>query len=109
MEFDFANSTLIDNGIMITDKTKNNPPRVRMENSIFEHSTYTLNFKVLNRKNYELYNKNKMFDYTLLSIVLEEDEMITFPISDLDNGLILLFNEVNVTIEHNKPSVKVVW
>lgn len=107
LTFDFTDATILDNGVLITDKTKDNPPHVKMENITFIHSNHKLNLKVCDRENYDLYNRNKTFSYETLSIPLEVDENTTFPITEMDNGLIILFDEANVLITHDKPIIKI--
>lgn len=109
LEFDFNNITILNNGILITDKTKANPPHVELTNNTFKHSTYTLNLKVLDRENYNIYTRdNGNAVYETLSIILSENEETVFDLSSLENGLIILFDDANVTITHDKPTIKII-
>lgn len=105
LEFDFTGTSILSNGILITDKTKENPPTVELQDATLPHSTYYLNLHVLDIEDYELEAENPNPTTELLTIELIEDEPVTFPITNMDNGLIILFDDAEVLIKHNKPTI----
>ena len=109
LQFDFTDATIVHKGLFITNNTKNNPPHVKLENVVLQHSTHTLIFKVLDTENYRLYEGDiSTVEYSTLTIELVEDTNVEFPLQELDNGCVVLFDGVELRITHDKPIITVI-
>ena len=107
--FNFDGATLVDNGILITEETKENPPNILLENALFENSSYTLMFKVMSIEDYNLYEdtRQNFISYETFSLELEEGAAIDLPVSELEEGKVILF-DVLFSIKHDKPVIQII-
>jgi len=106
-EFDITDTTVLDNGIVVSDETITAEPRVRLTNPTFNKSTYTLQLKVLHYTDVNILD-DSTDDYTVidtLEIELLPDEWIPIPVTDIEQGYIILFNS-NVEITHDKNIIQ---
>lgn len=104
--FDIADTTVLDDGIIITDETITAEPRVKLTNNVFHYATYTLKLKVLHYTGAKIEDTDTT-DYKVietLTITLTPNEWVDIPVSTLDEDYIILLDGV-VEITHNKPVI----
>jgi hypothetical protein len=104
--FDIDGTTIVDNGILITDETLTSLGTVMLTNPKFHYTTYTLKLDV-----YHMTDINVCDDVSddnivkdTLSIVLVEDELVTIPFNTLDYSYIVGF-DAKVEITHDVPVI----
>ena len=107
--FTFDDCTVLDNGIMVTDKTRANPPMVKLNDVIFKHSNHTLNLKVMDIDDYRLSDTDtSSMEYETISLALEENMNTSIPLTGLNNGMVILFDDAELMITHDKPTIVVI-
>ena len=82
---------MIDNGILITDETLAATNTVKLDNPIFTHSTYVLNFKVMNISDYNLYieDRQNYISYEEFNIELSvENDTEVLDLSGFEEGMV---------------------
>lgn len=109
LSFNFDDCSVLDQGILITEKTRQNPPRIKLENVIFKHSNHNLQLKVLTNEDYRL-NESDISDmsYQTITVPLVEDTETEIPLTGLNNGEVILFKEAEFLITHDKPTIVVI-
>ena len=104
--FDIDGTTIVDNGILITDETLTSLGTVMMTNPKFHYTTYTLKLNVYHMTDInvcdDVSDNNIVVD--TLSIVLVEDEAVTIPFNTLDYSYIVGF-DATVEIKHDVPVI----
>jgi len=102
-EFDIDGTTILDNGIMISEETLFTQPKVRLTNPFFHWGRYTLKLSVLH---YESVGVESAGNSTItpVEIELEKDTWVDIPVTDMENGDIILFTS-NVKITHDKAEL----
>jgi hypothetical protein len=105
-EFDIAGCTILDTGIVITDETRAVAPKVKLSNPQFPNSTYTLQLKVLSYDGVNILDDDTGDLVTTdLNVTLTEDEWVTIPLTDLNDGDIISLN-TNAEITHDKTIIQ---
>ena len=105
--FDLEGVTVIDKGILVTDETISNLGTVELTNTSFEHSSYTLELKVLHMTDINLcddVNTDNIVTETL-NVDLVEDTEVTIPFTQLSYDYIVLF-DAEIIISHDKPIIE---
>ena len=104
--FDIDGTTIVDNGILITDETLTSLGTVMMTNPKFHYTTYTLKLNVYHMTDInvcdDVSDNNIVVD--TLSIVLVEDEAVTIPFNTLDYSYVVGF-DATVEIRHDVPVI----
>ena len=104
--FDIDGTTIVDNGILITDETLTSLGTVMMTNPKFHYTTYTLKLNVYHMTDInvcdDISDNNIVVD--TLSIVLVEDEEVTIPFNTLDYSYVVGF-DATVEIKHDVPVI----
>lgn len=104
--FDIDSTTIVDNGILITDETLSSLGTVMMTNPKFHYTTYTLKLKVYHMTDInvceDVSDDNVVVD--TLSIVLVENEAVTMPFNTLDYSYIVGL-DATVELVHDIPVI----
>ena len=106
-EFDITETTILDNGIVITDETILAEPKVKLTSPTFINSTYTLKLSVLHYTDVNILDDDTE-DYKVietLEIELTPNTWVDIPVATLEDGYIILFDS-NVEIKHDKPIIQ---
>ena len=103
LEFDLSNATIVSNGVLVTARTREHPPKVELRDVLFEHSSHTLVLKVFN-----FTGDRSADDYATVTVALEEDVETAIPLTGLENGEVILFDGAELRITHDKPTIKVI-
>ena len=106
--FDFSDASLLDNGIFITNKTKQNSVQIHLYDYSFNHSTYSLTFKVMDIEDYRIYeNEGTDISFDLLTVPLIKGGSVYLDFSDIENGSVILLDDVNLRITHDEPTISI--
>ena len=104
--FDIDSTTIVDNGILITDETLSSLGTVMMTDPKFHYTTYTLKLKVYHMTDINVCedasDNNVVVD--TLSIVLVENEAVTIPFNTLDYSYIVGL-DATVELVHDIPVI----
>lgn len=103
--FDIESTTIVDNGILVTDETLTNLGTVMLTAPKFHYTTYTLKLKVYHMTDINIGDTsadNIVVD--TLSIVLEEDVAKTIPFNTLDYSYVIGL-DATVEIKHDVPVI----
>lgn len=93
-------------GVIINDKIKNNPLKIKLLNSYFKHANYNLTGHVssINDVNVsDIVNNNILVED--VNILLNNNSLVEIPLSDFENDSIL-DNSVDVDIDFNVPEIR---
>ena len=104
--FDIADTTILDDGIIVTDETISAEPRVKLVDNVFHYSTYTLKLKVMHYTGAKVEDTDTS-DYKIIetiSLTLQPDTWVDIPVLSLDEDYIILLDGV-VEIKHDKPVI----
>ena len=106
-EFDLTDTTVLDNGIVVTDETITAEPKVRLTDKVFNGSKYILQLSVLHYTGVNILDDTtedfKVVD--TLEITLENDEWVTIPVEQLEQGYIIDLDAV-IVIDHTAPIIQ---
>lgn len=103
--FDIDGTTIVDNGILVTDETLTSLGTVLMTNPKFHYATYTLKLKVYHMTDINVMDTSEdNIVVDTLSIVLKEDELITIPFNTLDYSYVVGF-DATVEIKYDIPVI----
>lgn len=104
--FNLESTTIVDDGVLITNETLENIGTVRLVNPVFKHSNYVLKLKVysIDDVNVDLSNANNI-TITPLNIILEENTDVLIPFETLDLNNVVSF-DAEVIITHNKNFIQ---
>ena len=104
-DFDLNATTIVDNGVLITDETLTSLGTVTLTNPVFVNATYTLHLTVLSMEEPNIVDENPSQNImTDLEIVLEKDVAISIPFETLTNYCIILF-DARIEIKQDKPVI----
>ena len=105
--FNINSSTIVDNGILITDKTLTSLGTVRLSNPKLNKSTYYLELTVLTSDAIHIFDNEIIGDRTKHKITLElvENEEVQIPYTEIEKHRIISF-QAKITIKHDKPIIK---
>lgn len=106
-EFDISDTTVLDNGIVITDETIMAQPRVRLINPVFSSSKYILQLKILHYTGVNILD-DETDDYKVvdaLEIELTPDQWVDIPVEDLEQDYIIDLDCI-VLIDHTAPVIQ---
>lgn len=109
--FDLEDVAILDTGILINTETITAEPRVKLTNSLFKNSTYTLKLKVLHFTGANILDDITPSDYKVvdvLEIVLTPNTWVDIPVEDLFNGYIISF-DAEILITHDKTEINGEW
>ena len=104
--FDINSTTILDNGILITDETLTNLGTVKLEDAVFKNATYNLKLKVYHITDVnvcDISDDNIIVD--TLTVELENNTAKTIPFDTLGYSYIVGF-DAEIEIIHNKPIIK---
>lgn len=105
--FNLEGTTILDNGIVITDETIQAEPKVQLTNPVFHYSTYILKLQVLHYTGVNIFDDNDKNNFKVvdtLEIELTENEFVNIPVDTLEKDYIITF-DANVEIIHNKTEM----
>jgi hypothetical protein len=104
--FNINSTTLLDNGILVTDETLTNLGTVKLENPVFTYATYTLKLKVYHMTDVNVcdVSENHIVEQTL-SVTLENGVAKTIPFNTLDYNYVISF-DATIEITHTKPVIQ---
>ena len=105
--FDIADTTVLDNGIVITDETITAEPKVKLTNPVFHYSTYILKLDVLHYSGVNIFDDETPTDFKVvdtLEIPLEPDTWVDIPVTGLEQGYIISFDS-NIEITHDLTEI----
>ena len=105
--FDIEGSTILDNGIVVTDETITAQPKVKLTDNVFHYSTYTLKLSILHYTGVNILDditptNNIVVD--TLEIELTPNTWIDIPLDDIEQGYIIDFDST-IEIKHNKTEI----
>ena len=104
--FNLNSSTLVDNGILITNETLESLGTVRLNNPVFKDSNYVLTLKVYHISDININNENSSnIEVTTLEINLMKDIDIEIPFRTIEKDYIIGFDGT-ISISHNSPVIR---
>ena len=104
--FDINSSTIVDNGILITDETLQSLGTVKLSNPVFANATYTLTLTVLSMEEINILELDGNDpEEAKIQITLEENVEVPIPFETLNKYCIILF-DAELIIKHDKPIIK---
>lgn len=103
--FDLESTTIVDNGILITDETLTSLGTVKLTNPVFNNATYKLHLTVISMEEPNIIDDNKSETTTTdLTITLQKDTAVQIPFETLTNYCIILFN-ATIEIKQDQPVI----
>lgn len=103
--FDLESTTVVDNGILITDETLTSLGAVKLTNPVFSNATYKLHLTVISMEEPNILDDNKSETTTTdLEITLEKNVAVPIPFETLTNYCIILFN-ASIEIKQDQPTI----
>ena len=103
--FDLESTTVVDNGILITDETLTSLGTVTLSNPVFNNATYTLHLTVISMEEPNILDDNKSETTTTdLTITLQKDTAVQIPFETLTNYCIIIFN-ASIEIKQDQPAI----
>ena len=104
--FDLQSTTIVDNGVLITDETLENLGTVTLTNPVFNNATYTLYLTVFTMEDVNIMADETLSDIetTTLEIELVKDTPVNIPFETLDKFCIVGF-DARVEIKQDKPVI----
>ena len=106
--FDLASTTIVDNGILITNETLTNIGTITLTNPVFRNSTYTIKMKVysINDVNVCTDASTDNITVTPLTITLQYGVPVNIPFETLDLDHVIGF-DATINIIHDQPIIRV--
>ena len=103
--FNLNSTTLLDDGILITDETLTNIGTAKLEDAVFPNSTYTLKLTVYHITDVNVcdISDDNIVKDTLL-VELHNNEKVNIPFNTLDYNYIVSY-DAEIIINHNKPVI----
>lgn len=104
--FDIDSTTIVDNGILITDETLSNLGTVELTDPELSYSTYTLYLTVYSMENANIMTDETTSDITTTTLEIEliEDTEVNIPFNTLDKSTIVGF-DARIDIKQDKPII----
>ena len=100
--FNLESTTIVDNGVLITDETLTNLGTVRLINPLYNSSQYVLTLTVMNITDFNIMDANvDNIEKTTLTINLVPDVDVTIPFNTLDEDSVVLFDATVDVINSN--------
>lgn len=104
--FNLNSSTVVDDGILITNETLESLGTVLLDNPIFKDSQYVLKLNVYHISDININNENTSnIEVTPLEITLNKYVAVEIPFSTFEKDYIVGF-DATVEITHNKPVIR---
>ena len=106
--FDLESTTIVDNGILITNETLTNIGTITLINPRFRNSTYTIKMKVYSISDVNVCTDASTDNITVtpLTITLQNGTPVNIPFEILDLDHVIGF-DATINIAHDKPIIKV--
>ena len=104
--FNLQSTTVVDNGILITDETLTNLGTVKLTNPTFHNATYTLFLTVFSMEDVNIMadENTSEINITTLEIELINDTAVNIPFETLNYSCIVSFN-ASLIIKQDKPVI----
>ena len=104
--FDLESTTIVDNGILITDETLTSLGTVTLSNPAFNNATYTLHLTVISMEEPNIIDDSPSETTTTdLTITLQKGTAVQIPFQTLTNYCIILFN-ATIEIKQDQPVIQ---
>ena len=105
--FDIQDTTVLDSGLLVTNETISAEPKVKLMNSIFKNSTYTLILEVIHYTGASILDDDPTdFKVTeTLEIELIPNTWVDIPLTDIEAGYIISF-DTDVVISHDRTEIR---
>lgn len=100
--FDINDTDIVDEGIVVTAKTLQANPKVKLTNPVFKHANYLLKLKVLHYDNLNVLPDahDDFIVVDILEIPLTVDEWVYIPFTSIQSGYIISF-DAEIIINYN--------
>ena len=105
--FNLKSTTIVDNGVLITNETLSSIGTVKLINPTFKNSNYCLKLTVYSLSDVNVCNEssNDNITETELLVYLDNDSEVNIPFNTLDLNCIVGFNAI-IDITHDLPVIQ---